>query len=287
MSFLTTKIIGRLSQKYPPLSAPLNLLSLFKVKFNSGGILFCKPDVLINSVMLRVGSVFKNSSKFYTEELLNNSELKHQFLEMSKKYNHYKFKSWEDRIKSLPGNIAIYYSLVRELRPKLLVETGTATGSMTSFILAALNQNNDGKLISIDLKSNAGKLTMDLNLEKEDIGYWIPEKFKDRWDYKDGDAKVLLPEIFQKNDVNFFIHDSLHTRTHMMFEYAVARALMKPNSIIASDDILWNNIFEDFLKAHNLIGYSPNCNPNIGVTVNDFDSFETNIGLGIIDNPNI
>ena len=93
-----------------------------------------------------------------------------------------------------------------------------------------------------------------------------------------------MPEIFQKNDVNFFIHDSLHTRTHMMFEYAVARALMKPNSIIASDDILWNNIFDDFLKAHNLIGYSPNCNPNIGVTVNDFDSFETNIGLGIIDN---
>jgi predicted O-methyltransferase YrrM len=236
--------------------------------------------------MSRVGSRIKYSNKFYTEELLNNSELKLQFLEMSKKYNHFKFKSWEDRVNSLPGNIAIYYSLVRELRPKLMVETGTATGSMTSFILAALHENDYGNLISIDLRSNAGKLTMDLNLEKEDIGYWIPAKYKDRWNYKEGDAKVLLPEIFQKNEINFFIHDSLHTRTHMMFEYAVARALMKPKSIIASDDILWNNIFDDFLKSHNLIGYSPNCNPNIGVTVNDFDSFETNIGLEIVKNPN-
>lgn len=282
MSFLTTKILGRMSQKYKFLSIPSNALSLFRVKIHQGGIHFCSPDQLLRSVLSKLKIEMMHSNNFYVNELLSNSFLKSQFEAMCKKHNHFKFKSWEDRVNSLPGNIAIYYALVREIRPKILVETGTATGSMTSFILAALHNNDFGELISIDLKAEAGKLTMDLNLEKDDIGYWIPNKFKDRWKYVEGDAKIMLPEILRAHEVNFFIHDSLHTRTHMMFEYSVARALMKPNTIIASDDILWNNIFDDFLKSHNLVGYSPHSNPNIGVTVNEFDCFEKSVGLDII-----
>jgi hypothetical protein len=68
----------------------------------------------------------------------------------------------------------------------------------------------------------------------------------------------------------------------MLFEYSVARVLMPLGSIIASDDVLWNNSFDDFLMTNKLRGYSPYSNPNIAVTVNSFDAFEVEQGLDVI-----
>ena len=72
MAFLIIKIFGKLSQKYPLISVPLNMLSLLKIKIDKDGILFCNSDELLYLVMSRVGSRIKYSNKFYTEELLNN-----------------------------------------------------------------------------------------------------------------------------------------------------------------------------------------------------------------------
>ena len=82
--------------------------------------------------------------------------------------------------------------------------------------------------------------------------------------------------------VDVFIHDSLHTRTHMVFEYAVARALLRPGALILSDDVLWNNGFDDFLMLNELTGYAPFCNSNIAGVMNCFDAFETEVGTGIV-----
>ena len=68
-----------------------------------------------------------------------------------------KYFNWEDRVLNNPSNVLIYYALIRELKPKLIVETGTASGSMTSFILSALSKNKTGKLISIDLPPQKNK----------------------------------------------------------------------------------------------------------------------------------
>jgi predicted O-methyltransferase YrrM len=193
------------------------------------------------------------------------------------------YKDWNQRVTSFPGNVAIYYALVRELKPDLIVETGTATGSMTSYILAALNRNQNGRLISLDLPPVSGKLTMDLSLPQEEVGYWIPNAYKERWTYLPGDSKVTLPRVMADEKVDFFIHDSLHTRTHMLFEYSVARALMPQGAIIASDDVLWNNSFDDFLMMNRLTGWAPNSNPNLAITINEFDKLETEIGIGISD----
>ena len=64
---------------------------------------------------------------------------------------------------------------------------------------------------------------------------------------------------------------------HMAFEYAVVRDLMKYNSGIISDYILWNNGFD---------GYAPLSNPNIGVVVNQLDEYEPNIGTKFIKTDN-
>ena len=92
--------------------------------------------------------------------------------------------------------------------------------------------------------------------------------------YIEADAKIKLFEICSKFKVDFFIHDSLHTPSHMLLEYAISRRFMSEDTIIASDDILWNDVFENFLDSQKLVGYAPLNNPNLGIFKNKFDNFE-------------
>jgi len=186
-----------------------------------------------------------------------------------------------DRRITNPALTGFYYALIRETRPSCIVETGTSIGSNTALLLSALAANDMGEVISIDIPSRAGTLTMDSTLPLEAIGALIPAEFRGRWRYLAGDAKVLLPRVLIENDVDIFIHDSLHTRTHMSFEYSVARALMRPNTVIATDDAMWNSAWLEFVHTHRLVSLSCNRNPNLCATVNSFDAFEVSQGLGV------
>ncbi len=240
-------------------------------------------DDLLPALLNRAAVKASRTLASYVEELLNDEVMARHFEQTAQRRQHTKYANWQVRVTAFPGNVAIYYALVRELRPNVIVETGTATGSMTSYLLAALHRNGGGRLISIDLPPVAGKLTMDLTLADSDIGYWIPPEYRGAWRYLKGDAKVLLPKVMTEQPVEFFIHDSLHTRTHMTFEYSVARALMKSGSVIVSDDVLWNNAFDDFLATHGIVGYAGYRNPNVAVTLNEFDQYEKEIGLGVVN----
>ena len=178
--------------------------------------------------------------------------------------------AWKERVYRIVGHATLYYALVREMKPNIAVETGTASGGYTALILAAMHKNKKGRLISIDIPPVKGTLTMSTTVSPDRIGHLIPECYKYRWDYREGDAKFLLPKVLQENEVDLFIHDSLHTRTHMLFEYSTARALLKEGSIIASDDILWNGVFDQFLSIVRLYGYSPLEDPGIGAFVNKY-----------------
>lgn len=247
-----------------------------------GGVRFLSPEVLFERMLSELDLRPGRGLHDYVEELLTHDSLRRQWEEASHHYNVTKYKDWYHRVGSVPGNVAMYYGLIRALSPEVVVETGTASGSMTSFLLAALEMNGKGKLISIDIPPMEGQLTMNLTIDRSEIGYWIPQEVRHRWEYRVGDAKVLLPKVLAEQPVDVFVHDSLHTRTHMLFEYAVARCLMRDGSLILSDDILWNNAFDDFLALNRLAGYAPLSNPNIGCFVNRFDEFERSIGTEII-----
>lgn len=263
-----------LSRRHSFLKGPLAGASALKASLQGGGIRFIPDNAILGALLRDMGRTGTMALGRYCSELLADKPLRDTFEAESKKRKITKYKSWQDRVDRLTGNIALYYGIIRELRPSVIVETGTATGSMTSFLLAALNRNRHGKLISIDLPAHSGQLTMDITVAPEDVGYWIPVQYRERWDYRPGDAKVLLPGILSENRVDVFIHDSLHTRSHMAFEYAVARALLPPNALIMSDDILWNDAFQSFTALHRLNAYSPIGNPNIAAVVNAFDEEE-------------
>lgn len=247
-----------------------------------GGLVYVQTLSILDPILRELGHTPRASLPDYVAEVRSNEPLRETFVMESERRGFPKDKSWTDRVDRLTANIVLYYALVRELRPAIVVETGTATGSMTSLLLAALHANQHGRLISIDLPAVTGMLTMDIDVPESDVGYWIPPRYKDRWDYRKGDAKLLLPRVLAEERADFFVHDSLHTRSHMAFEYGVARALMPEKAIIMSDDILWNDGFDAFASLHRLIAYAPLGNPNIGILVNRFDKFERATGLGIV-----
>ncbi len=211
-----------------------------------------------------------NNLDFYIEELIGNKDLEHSFERFKYLYKDNKYKNYKDKIYKNLGYIALTYCVIREKKPKVIVETGTAAGSLTSFLLAALSINKRGKLISIDIQpKKKNSLTYDGKLGNKERGAFIPKKYKNRWLFISGDSKIYLPKIMQKYNVDFFIHDSLHTYDHMSFEYYTARINMKSNTFIASDDINnYNSAFHDFCAANKLEGWSPFLNPNFGIVKN-------------------
>lgn len=207
-----------------------------------------------HEVLKSVKATQRHDLSHYIGELRDNKLLRRNYLhavEQSKIPN--KHKLYDDRF-SNEANIVNYYALIREIKPNIICETGTASGSMTSWLLAALEANGKGKVISIDIPPIEGKLTMDRTIKGDEIRFLILLEYHHRWDYLAGDAKVLLPKVLADNEIDVFVHDSLHTRTHMLFKYNVARCLMKPGTVILSDDILWNNAFFSFIESHNMTG---------------------------------
>jgi predicted O-methyltransferase YrrM len=162
---------------------------------------------------------------------------------------------------------SIFYLLFRILRPAVVVETGVASGSMTSFILAALRRNGHGQLLSFDIPPIKGERTMDWTASGADeVGFLIPESYRDRWTLTFGDSTYELPKRFGGREIDCFFHDSDHSFEHMTFEYAFAEKHLKPGGWIVSDDISWNQAFRRYFTGRSKILIRAGM-PNIGVAV--------------------
>jgi predicted O-methyltransferase YrrM len=152
-----------------------------------------------------------------------------------------------------PAEGALLYALVRLLRPKMIVETGTASGFSTAYMLAALHRNDVGRLISIDLPftlDDTGGLRSLVDGTSIDVhdsspvpqgrepGWAVPDEFRGRWELRLGDARELLPAaLAEVDEIELFFHDSLHTREHMLFEFEVAWPRLARKGVLVADDV--------------------------------------------------
>lgn len=135
------------------------------------------------------------------------------------------------------------YLIARILRPRYVVETGVAAGRSSSFILCALEDNGEGELFSIDPDPHAG--------------YAIPHELRYRWHFINDKSENVLEDLLKElKTIDIFLHDSLHTYEHMMYEYSTTWPYIKVGGVLLSDDIGANNAFYDFyqrIKDHGKI----------------------------------
>ena len=137
--------------------------------------------------------------------------------------------------------VLLQYAAIRAFAPDIVVETGVASGVSSSYLLLALHKNSRGILYSIELGDERylppGKPP----------GWVVPEQLKSRWHIRIGDSRGLLPQLLAElGAADVFIHDSLHTYEHMLWEYRAAYPFIKPGGLLISDDAEWNPAFPEF-----------------------------------------
>ena len=123
------------------------------------------------------------------------------------------------------------WCLVAHLRPVTVVETGVAHGLLGRVILEGLQRNGTGHLWSVDLPA------VDPALHHE-IGIAIPEDLRSRWTYVEGTSRQRLPELVRRlQQIDLFIHDSLHTARNTCFELETVWPALPPGGVAVVDDI--------------------------------------------------
>jgi len=137
--------------------------------------------------------------------------------------------------------VVMQYALVRAVKPEVILETGVASGVSTSYLLLALKMNGRGKLSSIELGDST------YLPPRCPPGWLVPEGLRNRWKIYIGDSRILLASVAQElAPLDVFIHDSLHTHDHMLFEFDQAFPFLRPGGIMVADDALWNPAFNEF-----------------------------------------
>ncbi|MBC8250014.1 MAG: class I SAM-dependent methyltransferase [Candidatus Nitrosopelagicus sp.] len=198
----------------------------------------------------------------YEKEIIQLNEVVDSF------FNKLKNKKYPSSEKPYPIDYSInsdsrkfLYILCRILKPENVIETGVAYGLSSMYILKALEKNQFGTLHSIDSVFRPWQ-------SEKMIGAIIPHDLRDRWDLVIGKTSDKLEEIFnQIQDVEIFIHDSLHTYKNMIFEFECAKNNLKNKGIIISDDVVENDAFFDFTNKKDLENYLIKVEDNSGLGI--------------------
>lgn len=133
----------------------------------------------------------------------------------------------------------VYYAC-RALRPAVVVETGVAYGVTSACILTALARNERGGLWSVDLPP-LGKAA------DAYVGALVPAELRSRWRLHRGASRRLLPGILAAaGQVDLFVHDSLHTRANMLWEFETVWPALTPGGLLIADDAGDNSAFSEF-----------------------------------------
>lgn len=109
------------------------------------------------------------------------------------------------------------YAIVRGLQPRAIVEVGVAGGASATHMLAALEKNDTGTLVSFDIDAAAGEL--------------IPEALRKRWQFIPRDA---TDGDWKHGEVDVFFDDAAHDYESEARTLALAKAL-NPRIVISHD----------------------------------------------------
>jgi len=117
------------------------------------------------------------------------------------------------------------------MNPRIVVETGVASGLSSAYFLKALEDNGTGRLISIDMPNFEQKLIQESSEystkspegnipQGKNPGWLIPNALRKRWTLKIGLVKnILVPTLDELGKIDIFFHDSEHTYENMMYEF--------------------------------------------------------------------
>jgi predicted O-methyltransferase YrrM len=145
---------------------------------------------------------------------------------------------------------ALLYLLVRAARPNRVVETGVGPGYSSSWILAALEANGSGELVSVGPGSPNGRAS---GVGLVSVGAFVPPALRSRWTLVLGNAEDRLREVFDPGrgtDLAFL--DNAHDVDRSRFELHHAWSSLTPGGILLAHHTESNPAWGDFCRAQGL-----------------------------------
>jgi hypothetical protein len=155
---------------------------------------------------------------------------------------------WEQACKALvschgsmggPGHVDLLYTIVKRRRPQRVVETGVAAGWSSLAILAALDENGRGDLVSVDMPYPARS-------NEHLVGCVVPANLRSRWVLVRRPDRSALPAITKRGAIGLAHYDSDKSYEGRMFAYPLLWKALEPKGMLVSDDIEDNWAFRDF-----------------------------------------
>jgi hypothetical protein len=117
---------------------------------------------------------------------------------------------------SKPRKAEVLYTIVRLIKPLIIVETGVQSGISSAFILKALEKNGRGVLYSIDLPDESLIRIIPATKRHNLVSGWvIPAELKQRWHLILGKSKEkLIPLLSSLKEIDiFFMIANIHMKT--------------------------------------------------------------------------
>jgi len=156
------------------------------------------------------------------------------------------FRPRLDELDTLPaaGDLRFHsltlYAMVRLVKPRIVVETGVASGKSSSMILLALHHNQEGVLHSVDLPNPVGQELPDgasTHTGSREVGWLVPDYLRERWRLNLGNSLPVLATLAAEETViDIFMHDSLHTDEHVTAELETVAPCLHPGSVVLIDN---------------------------------------------------
>lgn len=196
----------------------------------------------------------------YVKEIRSKAEFDNRVLGKLNRFRSYaKEKGWGVGVIGERYGEALY-ALVRWVEPDIVLETGVASGLSSAYILCALEENNKGRLFSIDLPYEVGKTYAEGYFKPEgeiwpvpkgeQPGWIIPGELRHRWELIIGRSSEKLPPLLEQlKSMDIFLHDSEHSYENMKWEYQTIWPYLKEGGLLLSHDIDRNGAFSEFCNG--------------------------------------
>jgi len=160
------------------------------------------------------------------------------------------------------------YWLVRQTKPRRIVQCGAFNGRSSAYMMLALAKNGpEGTLNIIDNPpvfdpgnpewTTAGKIYNAVVPAGRTSAWMVPDQYRNRLKVWNGDAKRLLPTVIEAlEQVDLFYYAADHTYQEMMSAFKEAKRKLGQGGVIVAVDVGWNASLWDLAERFGAPSYT-------------------------------
>lgn len=144
---------------------------------------------------------------------------------------------------------ALLYLLVRALRPRRVIETGVRPGYSTAWLLAGLDANAEGELVSLGPGPTAGRSA---GVHEVTVGQFVAPSLRGRWTLVLGNTEDHLRSMLAQGGADLFFYDNGPDLARAQFELRAGWSALSPRGILLAHHVDANSAWIEFCRGQGL-----------------------------------